>query len=131
MNVKRGWSALVDLAALIWIVLFALDLSVTYGLVAIGTSRMLLVGLLLRAMLVVFLTDVLLLYRWSDQAPRPFVRTNWFYILTVVPWFRPLRILRAGRVFHSLRVLVRSRRFGSFLNKVRRTLEGAWSRLFS
>lgn len=131
MNRRRLWSGLVDLAALVWVVLFAVDLAVEFDLLAVSDARMRAIELSLRAMLVVFVADVLLLYRWSGQAPRAFVRTNWFYVLTVFPWFRPFRLLRAGRVVHSLRILVHSRRVGSFINKVRRVLRRTWDRLLS
>lgn len=130
MNRRRLWSGLVDVAALVWVVLFAVDLAVGFDLLAVGAARVRALELALRAMLAVFLADVLLLYRWSEQAPLAFARTNWFYVLTVFPWFRPFRLLRAGRVVRSLRVLTRSRRVGSFLNKARRVLKRSWNRLF-
>ena len=84
---------------------------------------------MLRWLLVVFVVDLLLLYRWSDQAPRAFLRSNWFLVLTVVPWFRPLRLLRLGRAARAVRLLVGSRRVASLVTKVRGNVRRLWRRL--
>jgi hypothetical protein len=78
----------------------------------------------------VFVVDLAVLYHWSDEAPREFLRSRWFLILTVIPWFRPLRLLRAGRGLRALRLLAGSRRVGSLYNKVRRMGHRLWDRLW-
>ena len=128
MNDRERWKLFVDVAAVVWIGLFAVDVANEYGGLVLSESVQAGVGIGLRALLVVFLLDVVLLYRWSDQDLRPFVRSNWLWIVTVVPWFRPLRLLRAGRGLRGLRVLVGSRRVGSLLNKLRRTGKRLWRR---
>ena len=129
MNTQRRWSLFVDLAAIVWIVLFAVDVAARFDVVALASSTTTVVRGLLQALLVVFLLDLALLYRWSDQRPRAFVRSNWILILTVVPWFRPLRLVRLGRSVRALRVLAGSRRAGSFLNKTKRMARRYWRRL--
>lgn len=126
---RRWWHRFVDAAAVVWIGLFLIDVAGGEGLLALSRGTTVAVRWSLRALLVVFLADVVLLYRWSALAPAAFLRSNWLYVLTVVPWFRPLRVLRAGRGLRALRLLVRSRRTGSLLNKLRRTLTRLWQRL--
>lgn len=128
MHTERWWSRFVDLAVVVWIGLFAADIAAEYGSLRLSAPAETAVTLGLRALLVVFLLDVVLLYRWSDEGPRAFVRSNWFWLVTVVPWFRPLRLLRAGRGLRFLRLLRGSRRVGSLLNKLRRSLKRLWHR---
>ena len=120
----------VDAVVVAWLVLFVVDVGATYEVWSVGEATLSTVRLVLTVMLIVFLVDVVLLYRWSDDSPRAFLRGNWFYVLTVVPWFRPFRLLRAGRALKSLQLLVRSRRVGSGLNKIRRMARRTWSRVF-
>ena len=129
MDAERWWPPFVDVAALVWLALFAVDVAATYGSVTLDPTTRTAVRGGLRALLLVFVVDLVLCYRWSDEDPRTFLGSNWFLVLTVTPWFRPLRLLRAGRGVRALRVLARSRRVGSFLNKVRRTGRRAWRRL--
>lgn len=126
---RLRWELVVDVVAVVWILLFVVDFGFTYGLYSLDGSTVSSVRLALKLLLVVFISDVLLLYLRSDGDLGAFVRANWFYILTVLPLFRPLRPLRAARVSRSLRLVVRSRRLGSFLNKIRRMLKRAWERL--
>ena len=128
-DVEPWWSRFVDVAAVAWIGLFAVDVASGQGLLGLSPGTRSAVELALRALLLVFLADVILLYRWSEQAPIPFVRSNWLWILTVVPWFRPLRLLRVGRGVRALRVLAGTRRVGSLLNKLRRTGARLWRKL--
>lgn len=120
----------VDAVVVAWLVLFVVDVGATYEVWRVGEATLSTVRLVLTVMLVVFLLDVLLLYRWSDDSPRAFLRGNWFYVLTVVPWFRPFRLLRAGQALKTLKLLVRSRRVGSGLNKIRRMARRTWRRVF-
>lgn len=132
MDTERWWTRFVDVAVVVWVALFAVDVAAGQGVVQLSRAAASAVRLALTVLLGVFIVDVVLLYRWSDQPPVPFVRENWFWILTVVPWFRPLRLLRVGRVMRAvraLRLLVRSRRAGSLLNKLRRMAQRAWRRL--
>ncbi|MDF9744955.1 hypothetical protein [Natrinema salsiterrestre] len=129
MDAERWWPPFVEVAALVWIVLFVVDVAVAFDLLVVSESLAATIRSVLRWLLVVFLLDVALLYRWSDQSPGRFVRSNWFLILTVVPWFRPFRLLRIGRSIRALRLLTGSRRVGSFLNKIRRKCHSLWHRL--
>ena len=129
MDAERWWPPFVEVVALVWIVLFAVDVAISVDLLVVSESLAATVRGVLRWLLVVFLLDVALLYRWSDHGPRRFVRSNWFLILTVVPWFRPFRLLRIGRSIRALRLLTGSRRVGSFVNKVRRKCHRLWHRL--
>lgn len=128
MTSKRWWTRAVDVAAICWIGLFAIDVAATRDLLSLTATEESVVSWGLWGFLVVFLLDIALLYRWSDQRPRAFVRSNWLLILAAIPWFRPLRLLRIGRGVLALRVLAGTRRVGSFLNKVRRTGRRYWRR---
>lgn len=129
MDTQRWWEPFVEVVTVGWIVLFALDLAATFDLLALSPSLAAVVRGTLRWLLVVFVLDLLLLYRWSEKGPRAFVRSNWFLILTVVPWFRPLRLLRVGRSARLLRVLVGSRRAASLVTKLRGNVRRLWDRL--
>ncbi|WP_226039592.1 hypothetical protein [Natrinema sp. DC36] len=129
MDAERWWPPFVEIVALVWIVLFVVDVAIGFELLVVSESLATTVRGVLRWLLVVFLLDVALLYRWSDQGPRAFVRSNWFLILTVVPWFRPFRLFRLGRSIRALRLLTGSRRVGSFCNKIRRKCHSLWHRL--
>ncbi|MDS0473417.1 hypothetical protein [Natrinema sp. 1APR25-10V2] len=129
MDTKRWWTLFVDLAAVVWMGLFVVDVAATYGVVDLSSTEATLVGRGLLALILVFLLDIALLYRWSEQGARAFVRSNWLLIAAAIPWFRPLRLLRVGRGVRALRLMARSRKVGSFLNKIRRMLERYWHRL--
>jgi len=126
---QQRWEVFVDIAAVVWIVLFAVDMAHQYGELALSSGAKTALTAALQLLLFVFLLDLFLLYRWSEQDLRPFVRDNLFWILTVVPWFRPLRLLRVGRGIRALRLLAGSRRAGSLLNKLRRMGKRLWNRL--
>lgn len=126
---ERWWSWFVDAVAVGWLCLFVVDTAVSVGLLALSSSTSGTVRLALQWLFLVFAVDLALLYRWSDDDLRTFVRSNWFLILTVIPLFRPLRLLRAGRGLRVLRVLVQSRRLGALSNKVRRLWDRLRSRL--
>ncbi|MBV0901425.1 hypothetical protein [Haloarcula salina] len=121
MNAERWWPRFVDVAAVVWTGLFVTDMGAAYGHVTLSPAVSAGVRWGLQTLLLVFLLDVVVLYRWSEQRPLAFVRSNWFWILTVVPWFRPLRALRIGRGLRALRALAGVRKVGSLLNKARRT----------
>ena len=129
MDAQRWWQPFVEVVTLLWIGLFAVALAVTFDALAVSAPLAATVRRTLRWLLVVFLLDVVLLYRWSDDGPRAFVRSNWFLILTAVPWFRPLRVLRAGRAARTLRLLVGSRRAASLVTKLRGKVRRLWHRL--
>ncbi|WP_436345537.1 hypothetical protein [Natronorubrum sp. FCH18a] len=129
MDAERWWPPFVEIVALVWIALFVVDVAISFDLLVVSESLTATIRVALRWLLVVFLLDLVLLYRWSDDAPREFVRSNWFLVLTVVPWFRPFRLLRIGRSIRTLRLLTGSRRIGSFCNKVRRKCHSLWHRL--
>lgn len=129
MDAERWWPPFVEAVTLVWIALFGVDVAVTFDLLALPASDAATVRGVLQWLLVVFLLDLLVLYRWSDDDLRGFVRSNWFLILTVVPWFRPLRLLRVGRSVRALRLLSGSRRAGALVNKIRRKGRSLWRRL--
>jgi hypothetical protein len=129
MDAERWWPPFVEVVALAWVVLFAVDVAVSVDALAVSESNAETIRLVLRWLLAVFLLDLVLLYRWSDQRPREFVHSHWFLVLTVVPWFRPLRLLRVGRSVRPLRVLSGSRRVGSLVVKLRRKGHSLWQRL--
>ena len=129
MNAERWWPPFVEIVALVWIVLFVLDVAINFDLLAVSESLNGAIDGALQWFLLVFLLDLMLLYRWSDRALRGFVRSNWILILTAVPWFRPFRLLRIGRSIRALRLLTGSRRIGSALNKVRWKCHSLWQRL--
>ena len=129
MDAERWWPPFVEVVALVWIVLFVVDVAISVDVLVVSESLTATVRSVLQWLLVVFLLDVALLYRWSDSGPREFARSNWFLLLTVVPWFRPFRLFRIGRSIRTLRLLTGSRRVGSFLNKIRRKCHSLWHRL--
>ncbi|AGB30231.1 hypothetical protein C488_05327 [Natrinema pellirubrum DSM 15624] len=129
MDAERWWPPFVEIVALAWIALFVVDVAISVDVLVVSDSFAVTVRAVLQWLLVVFLLDLALLYRWSDEDPRAFVRSNWFLILTVVPWFRPFRLLRIGRSVRALRLLSGSRRVGSLLNKVRGKCRNLWRRL--
>ena len=123
MDRKRCWTYSLNGLTVFWIVLFVVSLAVDVGLLSLPSASASVIDRFLRLAVIVFLADVCLLYRWSEEAPTAFVRSHWFLILTVVPWFRPLRALRIGRGLRVFRTLSRSRRVGSLLHKLRRALK--------
>lgn len=129
MNAERWWPPFVEVVTLAWVLLFAVDIAVGFDLLAVSGSLAATVRAALQWLLVVFLLDLVLLYRWADDDLGGFVRSHWFLILTVVPWFRPFRLLRAGRSVRALRILAGSRRVGAFVNKVRLKGRSLWRRL--
>ncbi|WP_207587233.1 hypothetical protein [Halomontanus rarus] len=129
MDVERWWPPFAEIVALVWIVLFVVDVAISFDVLVVSESLTETIRATLQWLLVVFLLDVALLYRWSEHGPRGFVRSNWFLILTVVPWFRPFRLLRIGRSIRTLRLLTGSRRVSSFFNKVRLKCYSLWHRL--
>ncbi|SFB72355.1 hypothetical protein SAMN05444422_101487 [Halobiforma haloterrestris] len=129
MDAERWWPPFVEVVAIVWIALFVVDVAITFEVLVVSESLEGTVRGALQWLFVVFLLDLVFLYRWSEKGPRGFVRSNWFLILTVVPWFRPFRLLRIGRSIRALRLLTGSRRVGSFLNKVRGKCHSLWRRL--
>lgn len=129
MDPQRWWDPFVEVVTVGWILLFAVHLAFTFDVLAASASLSGPVRAALRLLLVVFLLDLLLLYRWSDEGPRAFLRSNWFLVLTVVPWFRPLRLLRLGRAARAVRLLVGSRRVASLVTKLRGNVRRLWRRL--
>jgi|GEM_PF-2340365 len=129
MDAERWWPPFVEVAALAWIALFVADVAIGFDLLVVAEPVAAAIRSVLRWLLVVFLLDLALLYRWSDSGPREFVRSNWFLVLTVVPWFRPFRLFRIGRSVRALRLLSGSRRVGSFYNKLRKKCRSLWRRL--
>lgn len=129
MDAERWWPPFVELAAIAWIALFLADLAVGFDLLVVSEGTEKAVRGALQWLLVVFLLDLVLLYRWSDSGPREFVRSNWVLVLTAVPWFRPFRLLRVGRSVRAVRLLSGSRRVGSLLTKLRRKCWALWRRL--
>ena len=129
MDAQRWWQPFVEIVTLLWIALFAVDLAIAFDSVAVSEPLAETIRRALRWLLVVFLLDLVLLYRWSDDGPWAFLRSNWFLTLTAVPWFRPLRVLRAGRAARTLRLLVGSRRAASVVAKLRGNVRRLWRRL--
>lgn len=132
MDAERWWPVLVDVAVVVWVALFAVDVAAGQGVVDLAPTTQSSVRIALTALLVAFLLDGMLLYRWSEQSSVPFVRTNWIWIVTVAPWFRPFRLLGVGRAVRgvrTLRCLARSRRAGSLVITLRRMARRAWRRL--
>jgi len=129
MDAERWWPPFVEAVTLAWILLFAVDVAAGFDLLAVPSSVASTVRTALQWLLVVFVVDLLLLYRWADDDLRGFLRSHWFLVLTVVPWFRPLRLLRAGRSLRAVRLLVQSRRVGGLLTKIRTKGRSLWRRL--
>lgn len=128
MTSNEWWTRAVDVAAILWIALFAIDVAASRELLALTAAEESVVRSGLWVLLAVFLLDIALLYRWSEQRPRAFVRSNWLLIIAAIPWFRPLRLLRVGRGVLALRVLAGTRRVGAAFNKVRRMGRRYWRR---
>lgn len=123
MNRERTWTYFIDGLTVLWVVLFCVSLAVDFGVLSLAPSRATMIDRFLRIAVFAFLADVCLLYWRSEEEVVAFTRSNWFLILTSVPWFRPLRVLRVGRGLRALRALSRSRRVASMVNKLRRGLE--------
>jgi hypothetical protein len=127
MEPERWWPWFVDAVTVVWVCLFAADVAASAALLTLSGPTSADVRLALRWLFVVFVLDLAVLYRQSDDGLGPFLRSNWFLVLTALPLFRPLRVLRVGRGLRALRLLVQSRRLGAFANKLRRV----WGRLRS
>lgn len=92
----------VDVAVLVWVPLFAVVVAAGRGVGLLSGPTTSALRLALAVPLAGFLVDVVLRYRWSENPPKPFVREHWFWIITGVPWFRPLRLLRVGRAMRAV-----------------------------
>lgn len=127
MDPERWWPWFVNAVTVGWLCLFAVDAAASAELLTLSGATSGTVRLALQWLSVLFIVDLLLLYYWSDDDIRTFLRSNWFLVLTVLPLLRPFRLLRAGRSLRVLRLLVQSRRLGVLSNKLRRI----WRRLQS
>jgi len=123
MDRERAWTYFIDGLTMLWVGLFCVSLAVDFGLVSLAPSRATAIDRFLRVAVFAFLADVCLAYWRSEKGVIGFTRSNWFLVVTSVPWFRPLRALRLGRGLRALRALSRSRRVASLLNKLRRAAE--------
>lgn len=120
MNARRWWTRIVDAVTVVWLCAFLIVVGATYGLLSVPPGVLSAADRLLWWLVPVFVLDVGLLYRWSEEDIRTFARRNSLLVLTAIPWLRPLRVIRAGRGLRAVGVLVRSRRAGNALNKLRR-----------
>ena len=108
---KRGESGgqlFVDLATVIWLVLF------TLLLVPDGRFRTPLVEASNIDLLGVFIADLGVAYHRTRLPLLAFLRTHWVDVLLVIPYFRIFRVFRAARVIRLARMsrLVRATRVG-------------------
>lgn len=69
------WDRSVDVVAVVWLGLFLVLVAGWFG---VGSPRPP-PERVLRALLLVFLADILVLYRRADRPPAAFVRANWLY----------------------------------------------------
>jgi len=122
MDRERYRTAFVDGVTVLWVALFFVSLATDFGPLSLAPGRAAAIDRFLGVAVIVFVADVCVLYWYSGKTPLDFTRSQWFPILTSVPWFRPLRVPRLGRGLRALRVLSRSRRVGSLLGKCRRVL---------
>lgn len=120
MDARRWWTQIVDAVTVVWLCAFLLVVGATYGLVSAPPGALSVADRLLWWLVPVFVFDVGLLYRWSEEDIRTFTRHNVVLVLTAIPWLRPLRVIRAGRGLRAIGVLARSRRAGNAVNKIRR-----------
>lgn len=123
MDRERTWQYFIDGLTVLWVALFCVSIAVDFGFLSLPGSHAAAIDRFLRIAVFAFLADVCLLYWRSEEELVDFTRSNWFLILTSVPWFRPLRALRIGRGLRALRALSRSRRVASMVNKLRRGVQ--------
>ena len=92
----RRWTAFVNVATVVWLVLF--------GLSYVPSDRFVppWVDALTLGLLSVFVIDLGVTYYRAGLPPGAFLRKHWTAVLLVIPYFRIFRILRVGR---GLRVL--------------------------
>ena len=91
---RLSWARFVDIITVIWLIFFILsffDLGATLNLIIEYTTL---------SFLVIFILDIIILYR-NSESTKHFFKKHWFDVLMVIPFFRVLRIFR---VFRLLRV---------------------------
>ncbi|MFW5949180.1 MAG: hypothetical protein ACOCSD_06235 [Halolamina sp.] len=69
MDVQRWWHPFVEVVTVLWIALFGVDVAVSADLLALLDAFVVQLRRGLRWLLVVFVVDLGLLYRWSAQGP--------------------------------------------------------------
>ncbi|PSQ23343.1 hypothetical protein BRD01_06885 [Halobacteriales archaeon QS_8_65_32] len=89
-NRERAWKHAIDGLTDLWIALLCVSLAVDFGVFSLASGHAA-VDRFLRVAVVAFLADVCLLYWRSEKGAVDFTRSNPVLVLTVVPWFRPLR----------------------------------------
>jgi len=75
MDAERWWPPFVEIVTVGWVLLFAVDVAVAFDLLVVSESVVSTVRGALQWLLVVFLLDLVLLYRWADDDLRGFVRS--------------------------------------------------------
>ncbi len=97
------WRILVDVATVVWLVLFVFTFLSDPPLDS-GINNQLGLGLL-----GIFVADLGVTYYRSGERPVAFVRHHWLDILMVIPYFRIFRLLRVVRALRVLRVIQQPR----------------------
>ena len=89
------WRLFVDIATVVWLLLFVLMLLPGEQFEGLGVRTVSL------ALLAVFVADLGVTYHRSGERPTHFLRTHWLDVLLVIPYFRIFRILRVGRALRA------------------------------
>ena len=93
----QKWSKFVDIVTITWLCIFVI------GYFSMGKVANI-CNLLNIAILSVFIVDLILIYRKSDNWYN-FLTKNWFNILMVVPYFRVFRIFRMFKVLRLFKFM--------------------------
>lgn len=97
----KQWRILVNVATLIWLVIFAFSFA---SIAPWDTATAGRIGL---GLLAIFVADLGVTYYRAAEPPLAFLRHHWLDVLLVIPYFRIFRVLRVVRFLRLLRLLKR------------------------
>jgi len=120
MKFKNIWTALVDSITFLWLFLFIFS-QISAGVFWISFSLKVLLG--------IFILDLVFLYWWPNHPPLKFLQEMWFNVLMVVPFFRPLRLLRINRFAKTIRILKKGKSYYKFFSKLKGSIKSLSEKL--
>lgn len=99
----KYWRRFVDAASIIWLIAFATSLLSYSESITIAPTILSATDAITLFTLPVFIVDLMLKYHLSENS-KMFFKKNWATIISVVPYFRVLRMLGALRVMRLARL---------------------------